>query len=119
MSDRRAQRGFSFSGFVVWAIIIAFVGVICFRVVPGYAEYFAVKQSMQKALDETDSNNAGEIRKNFDKRISVDYVDSIQGKDLDIGKDQGHVVVSATWQKKLHLFFNVSLVLDFDATATK
>jgi hypothetical protein len=119
MERMAKQRGLSLMGFLFWGILIAFFAVIGFRVVPVYIEYFTVKKIMQNVLRDSDGNNAMQIRNSFDLKTTADYVDSVHGKDLEISKEGGHVYLTATWAKKISLFGNVSLVLDFDASVQK
>jgi hypothetical protein len=59
------------------------------------------------------------VRKAFETRIEVDYVDSVDWRDLVVSKDGNDIVGSISWQKKLPLFYNVSLLLDFDVNETR
>ena len=47
------------------------------------------------------------------------YIESVNGKDIDVVKNKNEVTASASWTRKLPLVANVSLLLDFEATATR
>ena len=60
-----------------------------------------------------------EFRRDFDLKASADYIDSVRGSDIEVTKEGNALVATATWTKTLHLVGNVSLLLEFEATATK
>jgi hypothetical protein len=119
MRSAAKQHGLSFTGFVFWGAIVAFFGVIGFRVLPPYIEYFTVKKVMDNVLRDNADGTPAQLRNAFDLKASADYIDTVKGKDIDVDKQSGHITMNATWTTKLHLFGNVSLVLDFDATVEK
>jgi hypothetical protein len=43
----------------------------------------------------------------------------VRGSDIDVAKDGNNLVATATWTKTLHLVGNVSLLLEFEATASR
>jgi len=117
---RRFERGFTLSGFIFFAVIAVVVVMIGFRVLPAYVEYFTVQKTLRQALQRSgDTLNQGEFRKQFDLLASADYVDSVHGSDVELTKDGNQIVATAAWQRTLPLVANVSLLLDFEASATK
>ncbi len=42
-----------------------------------------------------------------------------RGKDVDVVKNKNEVTASASWTRKLPLVGNASLLLDFEASATR
>jgi hypothetical protein len=94
--------------------------MIGFRVLPSYIEYYSVKQALEQALVEAkDLNSAAEVRKAFQKRADAGYIESVSGRDIDVVKLKNEVTASASWTRKLPMVANVSLLLEFEATATR
>jgi hypothetical protein len=60
-----------------------------------------------------------EARKSFDRRAGADYVESVSPADIELTKSGNVITISASWTTTLHLFGNVSLLLDFNASASK
>ena len=59
-----------------------------------------------------------EIQDSFNKRADTSYVTVIHGSDLIIGKNSaGETTVSAQYQVITPLFGNISVMMDFDASA--
>ena len=108
------------TGFLITAIVAVAVVMIAFRMVPPYIEYFTVKKIMAKTLEDSKPGfSLYQFRRDFDLKASADYIDSVQGSDIQVAKDGNALVATASWTRTLHLIGNVSLLLEFEATATK
>jgi hypothetical protein len=114
------QRGLSLVGFVLVAALAAFAALIAFKTVPAIVEYFTIKKNINAIVKSGDARGASvsDIRKAYDRRASVDDTPSLSGADLDIGKEQGQVVISFAYSRKVNLFGNVSLCFDFEGATT-
>ena len=120
MHERQSQRGLSMIGFLFVAIVVVTVVMIGFRVAPAYIEYYSVNKALEKALNETkDLNSTMEIRRNFQKIADAGYIESVTEKDIEIVKNKNEITASASWTRKLPLVANASLLLDFEASATR
>ena len=120
MRNRHRQRGLTMTGFIFTAIVVVAVVMIGFRMVPPYIEYFTVKKIMARTLEDAKQGfTLYQFRRDFDLKASADYVDSVRGSDIVVNKEGNALVATASWTRTLHLFGNVSLLLEFEATATK
>jgi len=119
MMMRKRQQGVTLIGFIFLAAIAAGLSIVLFRAIPIYNEYFTVKKILKSINTESGDVTPVEIRKQYDLKASADYVFDIKSKDLDITKENGRIVVSATYSKTVPLFGNVSLLFDFDASNRK
>ena len=120
MSIRRRQRGLSIVGFIVVAALVMLAVMIGFRMVPAYIEWYTVQKVMADTLQRSkDGFTIYQFRRDFDLKAAADYIDSVKGSDIEVTKEGNQLVATATWQRILHLAGNVSLLLEFEATATK
>jgi hypothetical protein len=120
MQMRTRQRGLSMLGFLFVAAVVVTCVMVGFRVLPAYIEYYSIQKALEQALvDAKDLNSAAEVRSAFQKRADAGYIESITGRDVDVVKSKNEVTASASWNRKLPLVANVSLWLDFEATATR
>lgn len=120
MDTRARQKGITIIGFIFVAVVVLSVAMIGFRVMPAYIEYFSVQKILRQELDASaDSTTVYQFRREFDLRSGADYIDSVHGSDVDLIKEGNQLVATASWQKTLPLVGNVSLLLDFQASATK
>jgi len=101
-------------------VVVVTCVMIGFRVLPSYIEYYSVQKALEQALADTqDLNSAAEVRKAFQRRVDAGYIDSVSGRDIDVVKSKNEVTASASWTRKLPLVANASLLLEFEATATR
>jgi hypothetical protein len=119
MRTRNRQHGLTMLGFLFVAAVVVVCVMIGFRVLPAYIEHYSVQKALEESLAETkDLNSAAEIRNAFQRHADAGYIDSVSGRDIDVVKSKNEVTASVSWTRKLPMVANVSLWLDFEASAT-
>lgn len=114
------QKGLTMGGFIFVAAVVLVVVMLGFRITPAVVEYFAVKQALAEALNSAkDPTAMPDIQKAFQRRIDAGYIESVTAKDVELRKDGNTVVASVAWSRNMHLLANASLVLEFEAVATR
>ncbi|WP_148716184.1 DUF4845 domain-containing protein [Chitinolyticbacter meiyuanensis] len=111
----RGQKGLSFVGFIIIAIVVALVAITGFKVVPAYVEYFGVKKALKAVAQENPGGNQAAIREAFTRQATIGYITSVKPADLIIQQAGGKTTVSVGYEKVIPLFANISLLLDFEA----
>ena len=120
MNTRRRQQGLTITGFIFVAIFAMLVVMIGFRMVPAYIEWYTVQKVMANTLATSKEGfTLYQFRRDFDLKAAADYIDSVRGSDVEVVKEGNQLVATASWTKVLHLVGNVSLLLEFDASAKK
>ncbi len=116
LSPGSKQAGLSFVGFLIVAAVVVFFAVVGMKVVPTVLEYTAVQRAVKKSANEGGETPA-EIRRKFDQYAAVDDIASIKGSDLDITKQNGSVVVSFKYDKKVPLFGPASILIEYEGSS--
>ena len=114
------QRGVSITGLIITLAILGFLAVMAAKLMPAYIEYFTVRKmlaTMEQAGQLTGS--VRDIRRAYDTRNAIEDVKSVKGEDLEITKEGGETVLTATWSTKVPLVSNASACLDFVVTTAK
>jgi hypothetical protein len=106
-------------GFLFVAAVVLVLALLSFRVIPAYIEYFSVQKALEGALADSRDLTKADIRRLVERRIGADYIDSVNANDIEVTKSGNVTTVSIGWQNKLHLVGNASLLLEFDATASR
>lgn len=109
-SSRSSQRGISFLGLLFVGVVLASVFLVGLKVLPTYIEYMAIEKAVKRA---SENSTVAAVQADFDRAASIDQIESITGKDLDITKDGDQVVVSFSYQKELPLFGPAYLLLKY------
>lgn len=116
----RKQVGITLMGALMGMIVLAFVGLFAAKLLPAYLEYFSVKKilaTMEQAGDTKGS--VRDIRLAFDRRNTIEGVKEVKSDDLEVTKEGGEAVVTASWSVKIPMIYNFSACLDFVATTAK
>src|SRR5690242_2683891 len=71
------ERGLSMIGFLFTTAVIIIFALVAFRVGPSYIEYFTVQKALDLTMFFFKQKTAYEIRRSMDRRLSADYVDSV------------------------------------------
>ena len=115
---RNKQLGVSMMGLIAGGIILIGAALIGMKLAPSYIEFFAVKKAVNGLAGEARGGaSVADIRKGFEKRATIDDITSIKGSDLEITKDAGGVVISATYRKEIPLAANIGVYVEFNASS--
>ena len=114
----KSQSGLSLIGVMIGGAVLAALLLVGLKLIPVISEYMGVKRSMTAVVGGANPQTAtvSELRSAFTKRAMVDDVTTITASDLDITKEDGRIVMSIEYSRKVKLFGNVSLLIDFSAS---
>ena len=113
------QRGVTLLGMLVVCAVVAIVALLGLKVTPAYIEYFTLKKAIKDVAQNSGRGTVGEIRAAYNRRATIDSIDVIGDKDLEITKEGNDVVISFSYPKRIPLFANISLVIDFAASSNQ
>lgn len=114
----KKQRGLALSTLIGWCIGIALVALVGMKVVPSLLEYQAILKSVKSvAAEASPQSTVPELRKAFSSFAQVNDFSSISSEDLVITKDGGEIVIAFSYEKRIELFGNVSLLIDYSGSS--
>ena len=113
---RKRQLGVSLGALMAISAVLIVVALIGLRLAPSYMEFFTIKKVMRDLAGGRAASPA-EIRKSFDQRAVVDGFQSVKGADLEVTKDGGELLITASYRKEIPLFGHLGLYIDFEASS--
>jgi hypothetical protein len=114
---RYKQRGVSFLVIFLIGVVVAMAAVGAMKIGPAYSEFITAKKAIfAVAAGEGRGGSVAEVRKAFDRRTAIDNITAVTPGDLEVTKDGNEIVISFAYAKKIPLFSNVSLCIDFAAS---
>lgn len=121
MTTKHRQRGVSILGFLFVSGVLVVIVMVGFRVTPAIVEYYSVQRALADSLQEIrDPGSAtNDVRRSFQKRADAGYIESVRGADIEFNRDKNQITATVAWTRRLHLVANASLLLEFEATATR
>ena len=116
----RRERGIGLLQLIITLGLVGFVGLMLAKMMPSYIEYFSVKK-MFAAMEQNGETKGTvrEIRGAYERRNIVEEVKSVQPNDIEITKEGGETVLTATWSARVPLVYNISACIDFMVTTAK
>jgi len=114
------QRGVALSGLIFWGIVIALIALLGMKVAPTTIEYFKLVKIIKTVAGQAGpETTVAEIRNAFDRFADVDHITDFKASELEISKEGGKVVIEFAYEKKIPLFANVSLLIDYSGSSAK
>jgi len=114
---RNKQRGISFPVIFLIGVVLALAAVGAMKIAPAYTDFLTAKKAIVAvAAGEGRTGSVNDMRRAFDRRSAIDNITVVTPGELEISKDGGEVVISFAYTKKIPLFANVSLLIDFAAS---
>jgi hypothetical protein len=114
--SKRNQRGVSLIGLIVVLAVVGVFGVTAMKIFPTVNEFYAIKRAVTSA--KAAGSTPADIRMAFNRQAEVGYIDSIQGKDLEIAPGPNGMIVSFAYQKVIPLVGPASLLLDYHGSTS-
>ena len=116
----RRERGIGLVQLIVTLGVLAFIGVMVAKCLPSYLEFFSVKK-MFAAMEQTGETKGTvrEIRSAYERRNNIEDVKSVRPEDIEITKEGGETVLTASWSARVPLVYNISACLEFVVTTAK
>jgi hypothetical protein len=113
------QRGITFSGFIIGAVLLVFLAITGLKLVPAYMQAEEIKNIFVTIAHDPDMQKATphDIQASFDRRASIDAITAIKASDIDISSNGGMPVLSANYSVKVPLGGNVSFLLEFNPSS--
>lgn len=113
------QRGLSIIGFLFVTVVVLIVALLIFRVTPAYIEWYTVQKGLTETMRDTNDPTLANIRRAMDRKLAADYADAVGPKDIEIRREGNTIIAFVAWEKKLPLVHNASLLLEFEASASR
>ncbi|WP_303785509.1 DUF4845 domain-containing protein [Azovibrio restrictus] len=110
----KRQAGLALGTLIIWCVVIALVALVGMKLVPAFIEYQSLLKTVKTVVSEAPVEaTVADIRKAFSKYDQINDFPSVDAQDLEITKEAGQLVVSFSYEKRVPLVANISLVIDF------
>ena len=114
---RMKQLGVSLAGLIAGAAIFIVLAMVGMKLGPSYLEFSSIKKAVNSIAQEKPNATVTEVRKLFDARATVDAITTITGKDIEVTKDGGALLITASYRKEIPLAGNLGVYIDFRAAS--
>ena len=113
------QQGVTMIGMILIAGLIVFFAITGLKLIPAYIEFATIQSHLREIAHAPDTRGASpaEIKSAFNRRKNIDNITSVDGRDIEVEKDGADIVLTATYEKRIHMMGNISACIDFEATS--
>jgi Domain of unknown function (DUF4845) len=111
----KKQRGIGFLGIFMICVIIVILAIFGMKIVPAYMEFFAIKDAINKTKAQAPATTR-DVQLAFDRYANINNIKEVSVADLEITRDNGELELSFAYPKKIHMFDNVYVCIDFAAS---
>ena len=113
------QRGVALSGLMFWGVVLIMIAVHFKKVIPSVIEFYQIKKSTASVVQQASADaTVADLRRSFSKYAEVDNLD-FPASQLDVFKDRGQIVIAFAYEKRIPLFYNVSLIIDYKGSTAE
>lgn len=113
----KRQRGLSFTGFIMGALMLVLVSMVGLKLIPVYMQNSEINKLFATIANDPEMQKASvrDIRASFTKRASIDNISAIKAEDIVIDTSSGRPALSASYAVKIPLAGNISLYVEFNS----
>jgi hypothetical protein len=115
-STKKHQQGLTFISLIFILAILGFFVLLILKIGPIYMDHYRVVNAL-KALETTPGiaqKSPDEIRLMLSKRFNMNYVSTINAKDIQILQHGSYLKVQATYEVVEKIIGNASVLVNFD-----
>ena len=108
-------------GIILIIAAVLFVAILAMKVVPAYLHSMQIERIFKVIVNDPEMQAAAtkDILASYSKRATMDYINDISAGDIEVVKDSGSFSLSTSYTVKIPVAGNVSLLLEFNPSATK
>jgi len=112
------QRGVALSGLLFWGVIIAVVAMLGIKVAPAVIDYYTILKNVKAVAASSSGRTVPEIRNAYSKYSEVDHPKTLEPSFFFKQKTAYEIVIAFSYEKRIHLFVNVSLLIEFQGSSS-
>ncbi len=115
------QRGVSLSGLLIWSVLLILAAISGMKVIPAYVQDAEIKNILSTIANDSEMQGAQskDIRESFSKRAMMNNINVVTANDIEIVKDARGLSLNISYQVKIPLVGNASLLLEFNPSSFK
>lgn len=112
---KKLQQGMSFYAICIVLVIAVFFGMIFAKVGPIFLDNATLTGSVTKILEsDLEGVGKGALSERISRAMTIDNVSSEASRALVIQKQDGRFVVTAEYEVRVNMFYNIDVVVSFD-----
>lgn len=109
------QQGLSFYGICLLLVLVIFFGILGFKIGPFYLDNSLMGSSVTEVLEgDLENANRATVRDRLNRAMTINNISTEGRNALVVSKDNDKFVVTADYEVRINLFYNIDVVVSFD-----
>ncbi|HEU0196804.1 MAG TPA: DUF4845 domain-containing protein [Nevskiaceae bacterium] len=111
-----AMRGMALWQIVIVVLIAGFFGLVTMKLVPVYLNEMKVSTAVREVAQEPElgaSADVHAIRSALSRHWDIDDIEYLDWRDVGISRDDSGTTLSWDYDARVHLFYNIDVVVHF------
>jgi len=117
---KNRQGGVGLSNLFMGAFLLIIVALLGMKMVPAYIHSGQISQIFREIVADPAMQNApvSAVEMSYRKRANINYIEDLKVEDIEIVRENGVLSLSASYEIRIPLVGNVSLVLAFNPSSS-
>ena len=112
---RQSQRGISILGILIVLALLSFFLTVAIRLAPTYLEGRSVKTAIESVAEASNSKESlRDVSRRLTNTFNTNRIEGIKPTDVKVYRDQGKIIIDASYERRTPLFKTVDAVLMFN-----
>ncbi|MDP2760092.1 MAG: DUF4845 domain-containing protein [Sideroxyarcus sp.] len=114
------QAGMGLSNLMVGVFVLLVVALLALKTVPAYVHSGQIGQIFREIVADPAMQNAPDsaVEMSYRKRANINYIEDLKVEDIAIVREGGMLSLSASYEVRIPLVGNISLVLAFNPSSS-
>jgi Domain of unknown function (DUF4845) len=116
MNMRKRQAGLTMISWVILILLIGFVGLFGFKLVPLYMDYMTINAALTNVAHNTPADtSASGVRSAIGKQFNINDVSVVSTEDIKIGTDPNtnNLTMTLDYDSRTDFIANIDLIVHF------
>jgi len=115
---RKGCRGVVSLSAALWLAVLVCAVYLFFKVLPAVNEHLSVRKAV-RAIAASGPATPLEVLNSFDRQKAIDGIVSLNGRDLEITREDGVLVITYAYDRKVPLTSDIALLIRYEGTTRK
>jgi len=115
----KQQRGVTLTGLIFVSFVLIMVALLGFKLFNPYMQYYTIQKTFRAlaVLPEAKTGSRRDLMIPWSKYAEISNITAITGDEIEITKEGNQVTLSASYEVKVPLFANISLLIAFNPSS--
>ena len=115
------QKGVTLTGFLILSVILIFVALLGFKLLPPYMEFLSIRAQLRAIANDPEGRQGVRrvVEDLFDRRSAIENISSVKAREIIITKSGDGVLLSFEYTRCEPIVLNIRACMDYNPTSAR